>query len=179
MTACWNGVSDRWWLVLKPGPLTEKCCADSWDGKKCFIIRRERVRGLIMWSWNYRYGEKEPSQWLCFLLLLFITIVQMEFLSWEIRIAFPEESQLRQSRATKPTVHTGYFDGSFLADGECWESWWSVLACSLVAVETDSWCAPPTALWADDNTESKCIIIVHYRHIPFTRAFTRYLTFNW
>ena len=32
-------------------------------------------------------------------------------------------------------------DGSFLADKDCWESWWSILACSLVAVETDSWCA--------------------------------------
>ena len=34
-------------------------------------------------------------------------------------------------------------DGLFLADGDCWEGWWSILACSLVAVETDSWCAPP------------------------------------
>ena len=32
-------------------------------------------------------------------------IVPMGFLSWEVRVAFPGESQLRQSSATKPTVH--------------------------------------------------------------------------
>ena len=44
-------------------------------------------------------------------------------------------------------------DGSFLADQDCWEDWWSVLACSLVAVETDSWCAAPIAFWTDDGLE--------------------------
>ena len=29
-------------------------------------------------------------------------------------------------------------DGSILADEDCWEGWRSILACSLVAVETDS-----------------------------------------
>ena len=43
------------------------------------------------------------------------------------------------------------YDGSFLADEDCWEGCWSILACSLVAVETDSWCAPPTALWTDEG----------------------------
>ena len=33
----------------------------------------------------------------------------MEFLPWEIRIAFPGESQLRQGRATQPTIHAGCF----------------------------------------------------------------------
>ena len=39
--------------------------------------------------------------------LLFTTIVQIGFLPWEIRVAFPEESQLRQSRAIHPAVHVG------------------------------------------------------------------------
>ena len=34
-------------------------------------------------------------------------IVPMGILSWEIRVAFSGKSQLRQSRATQPTVHTG------------------------------------------------------------------------
>ena len=34
----------------------------------------------------------------------------MGFLPWEMRVAFPGESQLRQSRATKPTVHAGCFE---------------------------------------------------------------------
>ena len=36
-------------------------------------------------------------------------IAPFGFLPWEIRIAFPEESQLRQSRTTQPTVHAGFF----------------------------------------------------------------------
>ena len=31
----------------------------------------------------------------------------MGFLIWEIRVAFPRESQLRRSRATQPTVNAG------------------------------------------------------------------------
>ena len=41
-------------------------------------------------------------------------IVPMGFLPWEIRVAFPGESQLRQSRATQPTVHAGYFSVSII-----------------------------------------------------------------
>ena len=33
----------------------------------------------------------------------------MGFLPWKFRVAFPGESQLRQSRATKPTVHAWCF----------------------------------------------------------------------
>ena len=42
-----------------------------------------------------------------------------------------------------------FFYGSFLSDRDCWEGWCSILACSLMAVETDSWCALRTALWTD------------------------------
>ena len=48
------------------------------------------------------------------------------------------------------THHDG---GWFLAHEDCWEGWWSVLACSLVAVETDFWCAHPTALRTDEGTK--------------------------
>ena len=36
----------------------------------------------------------------------------MGFLPWEIRVAFPGKSQLRQSCATQPTVHAGCFSVS-------------------------------------------------------------------
>ena len=36
-------------------------------------------------------------------------IVPKGFLPLEIRVAFPGESQLRQSRPTQPTVHAGFF----------------------------------------------------------------------
>ena len=36
----------------------------------------------------------------------------MGFLPWELRVAFFGESQLRQSRATQPTVHAECFSAS-------------------------------------------------------------------
>ena len=39
--------------------------------------------------------------------LFYNCIVPSGFLPWETRVAFPGESQLRQTRATQPTVHTG------------------------------------------------------------------------
>ena len=41
-------------------------------------------------------------------------IVPMGSLPWEIRVAFPGESQLEQSRATQPTVHAGCFTVSII-----------------------------------------------------------------
>ena len=38
----------------------------------------------------------------------------MGFVPWEIRVAFLGESQLRQSRATEPTVHAGCFGVSII-----------------------------------------------------------------
>ena len=38
----------------------------------------------------------------------------MVFLPWEIRVAFPGESQLRQNRATQPRVHAGCFSVSII-----------------------------------------------------------------
>ena len=38
----------------------------------------------------------------------------MGFLPWETRMTFPGESQLRQSRATQPTVHAGRFSVSII-----------------------------------------------------------------
>ena len=43
-------------------------------------------------------------------------IVPMEFLPWEIRVAFPGESQLRQIRATQPKVYAGCFSVSIIAE---------------------------------------------------------------
>ena len=44
-----------------------------------------------------------------FFLFFYNFIVPMGFLRWEIRVAFPGESQLQQSRATQLRVHTGCF----------------------------------------------------------------------
>ena len=52
------------------------------------------------------------------ILFCFVTIyscvVPLGFLPWEIRVAFSDENQQRQSRATQPTVHTGCFSISII-----------------------------------------------------------------
>ena len=50
-------------------------------------------------------------------------------------------------------------EGSFLAVEDCWEGWWSILACSLVVVETNSWCAPlphfgQMKVWDEDGRDA-------------------------
>ena len=53
-----------------------------------------------------------------FFFLLFFSfyncIVPVGFLLWAIRVAFPGDSQLRQSRATQPSVHAGCFSVSVI-----------------------------------------------------------------
>ena len=41
-------------------------------------------------------------------------IVQLGLLPWEIQVAFPRKSQLRQSRTTQLTVHAGCFSVSII-----------------------------------------------------------------
>ena len=48
------------------------------------------------------------------LFLFYNFIVPMEFLPWEIQVAFPGESQLQQSRATQSTVHAGCLSVSII-----------------------------------------------------------------
>ena len=56
------------------------------------------------------YNKNNDHKTFFFKLLLFtIALSLMGFLSWKIRVAFSGESQLRHSRATQRTVHTGCF----------------------------------------------------------------------
>ena len=52
----------------------------------------------------------------------------MGFLPWDIRVPFPGESQLRQSRATKPTVHAGCLSVSIIRRNLPWTT--GFLACA-------------------------------------------------
>ena len=49
-------------------------------------------------------GASQCGGWFLFFFSFsfYILLSQWEFLPWEIRVAFPKESQLRQSRATQP-----------------------------------------------------------------------------
>ena len=49
-------------------------------------------------------------------------IVPMGFLPWEIQVAFPGESQLRQSRATQSRVHAGCYSVSIIHQTLTWTS---------------------------------------------------------
>ena len=67
----------------------------------------------------YKPGSKFPRSlgllgcpkryWRGLIFFLYSCIVPLGFLSREIRVAFPGESQLRQGRATQSTVHAGCF----------------------------------------------------------------------
>ena len=45
------------------------------------------------------------------------------FLPWDIRVAFPGESQLLQSRATRPTVHAGCVSVPIIHQTRTWTTW--------------------------------------------------------
>ena len=54
------------------------------------------------------------------LFLLYNCIVPLGFFPREIRVAFPGESQMRQGRATQPTVHAGWFSVSIFHHTLTW-----------------------------------------------------------
>ena len=73
--------------------------------------------------------------------------------------------------------------GWFLADEDCWEGWWSVLACSLVVVESDSWCVHPTAFWTGEGlgwrwlgcVRSFCLLRLSFAALYLYASKLRYL----
>ena len=60
---------------------------------------------------GYLFNLKTSTKFLPFFFFC-KCFVPVEFLRWKMRIAFPEERQLRQSRATQPTVHAWCFSVS-------------------------------------------------------------------
>ena len=67
---------------------------------------------------NCRCSDPKPKTSVPFFFFFFLTfyncIVPMGFLPWEIRVAFPGESQLQQSGATQPSMHAGCFSISII-----------------------------------------------------------------
>ena len=64
------------------------------------------------WIVNVRNDMSACCAHKCYTFTFYNCIVPVGFLPWEIRVAFPGESQLQQSRATQPTVHAGCFSVS-------------------------------------------------------------------
>ena len=67
---------------------------------------------VIKRSWYYHHGKlcnMHTFYVCCVVVVVFHNcIVSLGFLPWEIRVAFPAGSQLRQSRATQYTVHAAW-----------------------------------------------------------------------
>ena len=63
----------------------------------------------------------------------------MGFLPWKIQISFPGESQLQQSRATKPTVHAWCFIVSIIHQTMTWTTG-SFIMCIVNACDCTQGC---------------------------------------
>ena len=73
-------------------------------------------------------------------------IVLLGFLPWEIRIAFTEESQLRQSCTTQPTAHVGCFSLSIIHQTLTWTTE-SLMCVTESALKVDSGRKIPCRTW--------------------------------
>ena len=76
-------------------------------------------------------------------------IVPMGFLPWEIRVAVPGESQLRQSRASQPTMHAGCLSVSIIHRTLTWATW--SLTCLAI------WFLPDLINGRHDHTTAVCV----------------------
>ena len=70
----------------------------------------------VVWGWA-RLNDLGP---VFFFVFFYNCIVPVGFLPWEIRVAFPGESQLQQSRAIQPRVHAGCFSVSIIFRTLAW-----------------------------------------------------------
>ena len=62
---------------------------------------------------NFVWSKKQKQK-------MYSCIVPLGFLPWEVQVALPGESQLWQSHATQPTVHTGCFSVSIIHQTLTW-----------------------------------------------------------
>ena len=86
-------------------------------------------------------------------------IVQMGLLPSEIRVAFPGESQLRQSRATQPPVHAGCSSVSIIHRTRTWTMRSLTCAQMLLNVIAHGKCSDTvreSALKADSARKNSC-----------------------
>ena len=85
----------------------------------------------------------------------------MGFLPWEIRVSFPGESELRQSHATQPTAHAGYFSVSIIQRTLTWIT--GSLTCAQVLMSSVCWTSDIlNRLVPFKYTNRTYIILVHY-----------------
>ena len=84
----------------------------------CFISERARAFNC---SWQYSVYLLVFSVLFIYLFIYFATVLpHRDFFQLEIRVAFPGKSQLQQSRASQPMVHTGWFGASIIYRTPTW-----------------------------------------------------------
>ena len=95
------------------------------------IVYYTQVDGMRSWDIPYVFGHYE------LLVLKIIILIQFSSITWSVGRS-----------CVLHTQNPSCFDDWWLIPHRRTfrEGWWSVLACSLVAVESDSWCSVPTAL---------------------------------
>ena len=92
-------------------------------------------------------ADRRPSHVLWFVLSLWwlrlFLSISITFLWKRMKTKFflPVACWGKFSTVFSPSLLTDDGVGRFLANEDFWEGWWSVLACSLATVESDSWCA--------------------------------------
>ena len=106
-----------------PLPLPLHRCVDS-DLFSISNLSQLRNVPWLRWGGGSGMGERWSNGGgmllLYFAFTLLFIIVPMGFLPWEIRVAFPVESHLRQSRATQPRLHAGCFSVSIIHRTQTW-----------------------------------------------------------
>ena len=128
-------------------------------------VNHSITQSILLLKTLLRYSS-EPSKvllnWHCnfFLITFFFVfnncIVPMGFLPWKIKVAFPGESQLRQSCAIQPTVHAGCFSVSIIHQTLTWifHMHTDVNACDCTRGCTDT--VRESALKADSGRKIPC-----------------------
>ena len=79
-----------------------------------------------------------------------------EFLPWEIWVAFPEESQLQQSRATQPSFFSFFHF-------ECVDKAFAVVVCTVMMQDTDILSALSTG-----HQEAQVMVMMVIVHLSLT-----------
>ena len=120
-----------WWIWLQSSSLARKqkvlhsvFCQTQGREFQRLMDKRLNV-GVMRANWTVADCGELLLKWSCqvqkvncsflsfsFIYAFYNCIVPVGFLPREIRVAFPGESQLRQSRAAQPTVHSGCFSVS-------------------------------------------------------------------
>ena len=104
-----------WWQVERDDPSDYSSLVLIVSSSSIAVIMRIIVVVVVTGASPVFITYHSPPQvFLFFVFTFYDCIVPMGFIPWEIRVDFPGESRLRQSRAAQPTVHAVCFSVSII-----------------------------------------------------------------